>query len=238
MHELLDAGGHRELTGCVFAAAIELARDLERVEGVATRAFEDLDDGRPWQRATETDADHLVQCGDGQRGQLEVCPPLLRERRLERFRPPAVRPHRAEDADPRVDISPKREGERVRRCLVEPLRIVDRNEDWLGAGEFLQGRGGRRPECAPVDPPVDRIVPQERRRERPPLWCRQEVERGVVDVREQVDESRERERRLNARRPRDEHPPAPFGREVDARLPDGGLPDPRRAPNRERSSSV
>ena len=61
------------------------------------------------------------------------------KRRLERFRPPAVRATEQRTPIPRVDISPKREGERVRRCLVEPLRIVDRNEDRLGAGEFPAG---------------------------------------------------------------------------------------------------
>jgi hypothetical protein len=45
-HELLRACRYRQLARGVFPAANELSRDLERVEGVAFRAFDDPHDRR------------------------------------------------------------------------------------------------------------------------------------------------------------------------------------------------
>ena len=187
-HELLRARGNRQLAGRVVPASDELACDLERVEGIAARAFDDPHDRRAWQRATDACADHLVHRRDGERPQLEVGPPIFGQRGLERVRPPGVRPDRAEDADPRVGATPERERERVHRRRVEPLRVVDRDEDRLDASELVQGRRGPRRQRAAIDPAVGRVLPQERCRQRAPLRRRQAVKRCVVDVREQVDE--------------------------------------------------
>ena len=46
--EILRAGGNRKLGRGVVRASHQLARDLERVEGVAFGSLDDLHDGRAW----------------------------------------------------------------------------------------------------------------------------------------------------------------------------------------------
>ena len=179
-----------------------------------------------------------MQRRDRQRRKLQLFPSIVGQRRLERVRPPGPRPHRAEDADARVDDAPDRELERRRGRVVEPLRVVDRDDDRLIVRELPEeGRGCRR-NGAGIDPAARRVVPEDRSRERLSLRRRQHVESCIVDRREEVDKPCERQRGLHTRRSRHEHAPAGGAGELDPRLPDGGLPDSRRASDGERGSSV
>ena len=237
-HELLRAGGDRKLAGCVLVSADQLAGDLERVERIAARTLDDLHDGRPRQRAAEARADHFVHRGDGQRCQVEVFPPALRQRRLKGVRPGGICSDRAQHRDVRVVGAAECEVECVRARRIEPLRVVDRDEKRLRAGEPRQRGRGRGRQGARVDAPIDGIVAKERRRERASLRRRQELERLVVHSCEEVDQACERERRLHTRGSGGEHAPSLVGGEVDTCLPEGCLPDSGRAGHGKRHHSV
>ena len=141
--------------GCLRATD-ELARDLERVEGVAFRSLDDLHDRRTRQRAAQACADHLVDRRDGERPEHEVGLPLLGQRGLEGVPAAGVGPDRAEDADLRVGASSKREGECVHVAVSSHCASSTATRTGSARASSCSARRGPRRERAAVDPAVDR----------------------------------------------------------------------------------
>ena len=80
----------------MFAAAIELARDLDRIERVAARRLCDPHECRSRKRAPELLREHAVKGGDRKRSQLDVLDPEVALERRERRPGKLRRAHRDE----------------------------------------------------------------------------------------------------------------------------------------------
>ena len=128
----------------------------------------------------------------------------------------------------------RRVGERVGGRAVEPLDVVDRDEDGLPGGERAEGAQeadrdrralGRRPR---------RRRPKQRDLERVQLRGREAAELGRCDPVEQVDQRRERVLGLGVGGSRREHAKTALARSVDARLPERRLADAGAADEQER----
>ena len=116
--------------------------------------------------------------------------------------------------------------QRLLRGSVEPLDVVDRDEQRISGRERAQR--GQHAERDQVRLRRARgIGAVERDVERPALRWRQRRQLFVGDAVEQVDERSEGQPRLRAACPRHENPTAPLEPELDAALPEARLPDAR-----------
>jgi hypothetical protein len=94
LEALWDGNAARDV---VPTAAVELARNLDRVERIAARRLRDPHERRSRKRAPEFLREHAVESGDGKRSQLEVLElEVAFERRDRRLRK-LGRAHRDED---------------------------------------------------------------------------------------------------------------------------------------------
>ena len=119
------------------------------------------------------------------------------------------------------------------RTGVEPLQVVDRDDDAALLGQMLQ-RTADGPERPRVDGASGRVLDEERDLERAAAWRRQGREHLVESAVEQVAEPGVGERALGLGRTGREHAePAP-ARVLDGRAPERRLADPRRTFERER----
>ena len=107
-----------------------------------------------------------------------------------------VEPTRPEQQHARLRQPAKREPERARRRGVEPLEIVDRDDEPV-LGEQLQGVADRDPERPRIDRTAAGVLDQERDLECPALRRRQ----GGQDVVEQLRRRDRRGRRAQGRAP-------------------------------------
>ena len=124
---------------------------------------------------------------------------------------------------------PRGERDHLGALGVEPLHVVDRDQQPLVRGEQ---RDAGQPDAARVRRRVAGVGAQQRDLERTPLRGREAVEvRGA----EQVAERDEREPALGARGARREHVHPDGARGVGARAPDGALADPRLARDDDRA---
>ena len=229
-HELLRAGGDRKLAGCVLVSADQLAGDLERVERIAARTLDDLHDRRPRQRAAEARADHFVHRGDGQRCQVEVFPPALRQRRLKGVRPgrhpfgPSTTPRRLRRRRGGVRSGVRSRVAGSSHCASSTAMrsgCVRARPDSAVAVAVASARGSMRPSTGSSR----RSAAASARR------CGAGRSSSAASSTRAKRSTRpgERERRLHTRGSGDEHAPALVGGEVDTCLPEGCLPDSGRA---------
>ena len=156
-------------------------------------------------RARKRDAKALPQqtmsCADAQRAQPQPPKPFIRKRAVEpeRSRLRAVTAARNEKRDGRRRKPPKREREHRRRRRIQPLHIVDRNQQRPTATlpEKLEHRERNRPliRRSPLD-----LLEQQSGRKRPTLRRRQPLQPLRQHRTQQISERSERERRLGTRR--------------------------------------
>ena len=182
-----------------FAGAGAGSRELQRVQRVALRRARDPLQRGPSEREGEAAADHLVQLAGVERAEPQ---PLDLERMVERERVGrrlAVDADRGDDADRPLPDPAQREGERARRRAVEPLHVIQREDQRRGLGEQRRHRGADR---AAVRRRSARALAQQRDVERVALGLGQ---LGAGDRREQVRERRERELGFGLDRPAGEH---------------------------------
>ena len=235
-HELLDIAGHRKrLTqGVSVSLARERLRHLEGEEGIASRDLRQTCQGRSSQGIAEPRPDQLVQTGEGERSGGDTLDALRRKR--------SRKPERELDTDGRAAGEQQAgasgqpahgELERLPRRRVEPLHVVDRDEQRLPLGEGGEHADQRRRRRACVCRFVA-LAPQQRRRESPFLDGRQ---RSASLVEGRADEIRERgirQRRLALRRTRLEDAERPRLGGAHGLEPDRGLADPCFALDHER----
>ena len=85
---------------------------------------------------------------------------------------PVYGPDRLPDFAASIDATAERVGESVDCRRVEPLCVVDGDENRVGARKPVEGSCGRRSERASVDSSVGGILPQKRPHERAPQHIR------------------------------------------------------------------
>jgi len=213
------AGKGQGLGTARAVAPRQAAGQLERVERVAARDLVDPAQGRTRDRPHDP-GEHAPQRRLVQRTQVASIRALRREHGgdTERVHRVRVEPHRREDPD-RVGLQPpERVPQRVRRHRVQPLEVVDRDDD--------------RPA---LDRPSDRVQDRPTASERVLRPKGFLVDRHVLD---QVDEANERERHLLLGRPSDEDAVPEVSAALHAEPPERGLPDPRAAADQERAEPL
>jgi hypothetical protein len=231
---LWDGNAARDV---VLAAAVELTRDLERVERVASRRLRDPHECRSRKRAPELLREHAVEGGDRERPQLDALDPEVALERRDRRSGKLRRAHR-EEAQHRLLVEPaQRELDHRRRRSIEPVEVVDRAHDLRFAGERPQKREESSADDAPLGRPCGRGA-QERGIEAHPLRLGQSREELVRHVGEQIRERREGEPGFRLGRPGDQHSRALRTSVLDRRQPQGRLADSRLADDRDRTRSL
>ncbi|HEY2936633.1 MAG TPA: hypothetical protein VGJ25_08530 [Gaiellaceae bacterium] len=119
------------------------------------------------------------------------------------------------------------ERERARGRRVEPLDVVDREDDELVSGEQLQRAANRNAESSRIYRTCRWLVDEERNLERASLWRRQCWRNVSENVVEQISQRSVREPALRLGRTRREDAQAPFTGRFDGCEPERRLPDPR-----------
>jgi hypothetical protein len=193
-------------------------RQLERVERVAARHLVDAHEPRPRDRLDRA-VEHVAQLVDAERAEVDRLEPPRRDGAGELERVAAACPGRRQHADRLRVEAPEREAERPRRAGVEPLEVVDRDDDRAARDELAQRVEGRAPAR-------DRVVLG--------------AERGCVEAGrlEQVGERDEVERHLLLRGPREDDLDARRTAARDRVVPELGLADPRLAADGQRTDAV
>ena len=154
------------------------------------------------------------------------------ERRVERRL--ALRACREKEAHGDAVEPPRRVGERVGGRAVEPLDVVDRDEEGLSGGERAERAQEADRDRRALGRRSRRRRPKQRDLERVQLRGREAAELGRGDTVEQVDQRRERVLRLGVGGSRCEDAKTALARFVDARLPERRLADARAADEHER----
>ena len=231
--ELLHRVGQRQVVAHVERPSLgERAADLEREQRVAECRVGDPSDELAGKIEAEPLGEDAPEGAHAQRLDLEPRKPRRPERRLERRL--ALRACREEKAHGNAVEPARGEGERVGGRAVEPLDVVDRDEDGLPGGERAEGAQeadrdrrafGRRPR---------RRRAKQRDLERVQLRGREPAELGRDDAVEQVDQRRERVLGLGVGGSRREDAKTALARSVDARLPERRLADSGAADEHER----
>ena len=203
----------------------ELASDLEREQRIPEGRIEDAAEEMPRQRQSEPPEQDAPRRPEAQRADVQDLEPTCLERLLEgRRRPSALGEQNADVAL----VEPSRSvGERGGRRRVEPLEVVDRNEQRCRGCE-----GAQRPEEADRDRLRFRGRTgggrsEQRHLERLELRSGQSRQLLAPDAVEEVDERRERELRLGVARPHREDAQALIASSGDSGLPELRLPESR-----------
>ena len=242
--ELLHRVGQRQVVDGVERPSLrERATDLEREERVAERRVGDPTDELPGEIEAEPLREHTPEGAHAQRLHLEPCEPARPECRLEGRL--SLRPRREEEADGDALEPTRRVRQRVGRRAIEPLDVVDRDEEGLPGGKRAQGAEEADRDRRPLGRRPRRRRAEERDLERVQLRGREAAELVRRDPVEQVDQRRERVLGLGVGRSCREDAEPVLARCVDARLPERRLPDAgaadeherRRCPGREELSN-
>jgi hypothetical protein len=206
---------------------------LDREQRVAARGLVKLSQNAAGHAQGQSIEQQAPRPPKAQRADLEALQLGRRECGFESGRAPGTL--RDQEADVGVLEPPGGEHERVGGRSIQPLDVVDGNDEGLGGGQRTQraqqaGRDGARLEAR-----ADRLGPQERHLQRLALRSSETGQRSHVDVLQQIGEGSERQLRLGVARTRgeDTQPPAPRG--VDSGLPQGRLADAGFAAEEERA---
>ncbi len=132
---------------------------------------------------------------DAERADPNALYPVRIERVLDRGRFPLAEPAGPDEQQARLGQPAECKPERGRRRRVEPLEVVDR-DDQLLLGEQLQGAADRDPEGPRIDRTAGWIRDEQGNLERAPLRRRQLRENVVEDPVEEVAQPGEGERAL------------------------------------------
>ena len=199
--------------------------------GFPERRLDDPAQDLSLQGEPEALGEHAADGAEAQRSDADRRDHIL-ERALERRR----RPGAPGEQERRPTVEPPRgERERVRRRGVEPLEVVDGDDnDRVALCQSAQDVQEGDPDRMRLGGRTVGVYAQQRRLERAALWRRQSLDVSEVDAVEQVDQARERQLGVGAARPRGKDAQAPAHAAVDPRLPQGRLPSPRATDQHER----
>jgi hypothetical protein len=224
--ERAKARGDRQRLVKRRLAAMLLDRppELEREEGVAAGGL--VEAHQRWARHAhpKTQPEKLMESGEGERPEAE---PLRWEPGLERDRGWLAigETDSREHANRLSHQTAEGEGKDSRRGLVEPLGIVDRDEQRAATGERAEDVQEGKPDRPLVWRLPFRLGEEERRLERPPLRRGNSGQRVLECAGEEVAERGEGELHLRAGGPAGKRPLPTRPGAGKARLPEHRLPD-------------
>ena len=217
--QVLDRIRHGQvLAGAGQVAFRERAPEFEREQRVAERRV----DQAPKQMTREAETEPLVQKlpypAQAQRTHLEALDARRPDRPLERRRSTGALGEQEADGG---RLEPwRRELQHFERRRVEPLHVVDRDQERPAIGQRAQDVEKTERDRPQLGWPTGRLGAQDRDLERSPLRSVQVPELRAVDPVEKIDEPGECQPRRRSVRTRREHPdPAP------TRSGDTGLPE-------------
>ena len=229
--QLAQALGHaqRLARGRSRVRSDQLAAQLERKERVARGRLLHAGELGPCQLEPQPLLEQVPHGGERQRADGQPLEPLVRERALELDRARKVRsqPQSGQEHDRLVSETPERDLERARRRWVEPLDIVEGDEDRRLLGQGTKNVQHRKPDCVRIGRRLAGLHEQQRHLERPPPGRRERRPDLAEHVAEQFRETGERERGLGLDSPAGQHGAEPAASVLDARLPEHGLADSR-----------
>ena len=130
---------------------------------------------------------------------------------------------------------PKRECERTRRGRVEPLDVVDGNEERLPLAQCLEHAADRHAQCAAIDRLIRRVLDEQGNLERMSPRRRERRQHVVDGALEQISQPRVSEAVLGLGRSRREDAQSSRPRMLDAGKPDRRLPNAGLALEHERA---
>ena len=226
VHELFQIRGDWQLLARIHPAApsLQRARELEGEERISRRRLPDAQERRSGKDGAEARSQQLVQRADAERAELDAAEPLIGQVPLQPER------HLVASGQDRGDRLHVEAGQsepkhRKRRC-VEPLDVVDREQQLVVDGERPQG--AQESECNNALLGGCAVEFRERKRgfERPPLRPWQLRQHVGDDVSDQVGQPGERERRFRLGRAAGEHQVSTRLRRPDGCEPQRGLADP------------
>ena len=206
------------------------ARELQCVEGVSARDLVQPEQRRSWERPPQRLAQQQLGRTDAQWPHLESFDGTRCKSVLDARHDDGLAETPRQEHEQRHGRQPsQREGQHARRGGVDPLAVVDRDDEGPLLGEQLQARSDGDPERAWVDCVVWYAVDQQRHLDRMPPRFGEQRQHALHGAFEEVGENDVREPTLDLRRSRRQHPvAAPFGL-GDAGRPERGLPDARLA---------
>ncbi len=204
------------------------AADLEDEQGVARRRRRQAGEERPAQGDPDPALDELAEGGERQRRQDDVLEHVVGQ--LEQRRRGCTGRHPGGEEQPHpVGQPPCHEVEHPLRLRVEPLDVVDSDEDRAGVRELGQHRRERRRGGAELDVLVLGVAEEQRRSEGPRLRGREGRPHLVEDGADEIGDAEVGQPRLVLGGPRLQHAVAGVDRSGDGVQPDGGLAHPRLA---------
>jgi hypothetical protein len=164
------------------------------MERVAARDLGDALDRRPRQLPAELRDEQVVEAADAERSKGEPVEPDVRvgRRQVEECRR-GRRPDGRDEPDGGVAEAARGEHQRVGGGAVEPLGVVDRDDQRPLVGEAPQDRRRTGGDRVRIQAALTGLRPEHRDIDGRPLRGRERCEQIVVDAVEQVGETAERE---------------------------------------------
>ncbi len=215
----------------------DLAAELESEERIPACGLIDPDERGSRQREREPTPEKPVDRSDRQ--WLDRQPSELGEGAVEfEWRLDGSATRSRENTHRLVLKPPQHERQDIRGARIDPLHVIDRDENGPLLGERMHDRDERKPENTGLRRRPPGLPKEQRRLERASLERHEQRERLVHDRREQVTDRCERDPRLRRTRPRFEDTQAALVREAQSLLPQGRLADPRLALEQQRLTRV
>ena len=223
-----DAGiGRRSPGRTTGSDGRERPGDLERVERVAAGRLLDPDEHEARERSAEPGHEELMQGGERHRPEPHRIPRLVRDAggELQR-RGGRIAAHGQQD--PRGPVGEAPDGVRQDRArgIVDPLRVVERDDEPRLARKLLEQRRGRHRQRPLVRKLTGRLGPQDRDVQGVALDRGERRHPIGADLRQEVREPAEGQLALGFGGCRAEDDRAALLRPVDRGSPDRGLADP------------
>ena len=212
------------LPRCRIAPPLERAGDLERVERITVCEFVQTHQRRSSRRATELRPQDPVERADAERPQRDPQPVARAQRQLNVARP---RAQGDEHRNPLVGQAPGAEADQERGRAIEPLDVVDRDEDGTSLLEEPKRPEEGRRHGALIGRPTSRIPTQQRDVERTQLGRRERSRNLLVGSFEQIAQAGIGELLLRFARAAHKHSEPPSPRFGDQPPPERRLTDPR-----------
>ena len=182
--------------------------------------------------------EQLVDRADAERPDANTVDPVRLERVLDGGRLLSLaEPSRPDQQDVRVGQPAQRETQRARRRGIEPLEVVDRDDEPV-LGEQFQSASNRNSQGTWVDRTTGCVLDEECDLERPTAGGRQSGQDVVESAFEQIAQTGVSECALRLGRPRREDAQPPPTRGVYNLAPERRLADPGLALQRDRAGPV
>ena len=209
------------------AASLQVADDLEGVERVAAGRVAHFVENRPRQHQSQVGLHDAMQRAGVEWTHIDLRDAVAGQRTSELAEEVAFesRTAREEHADALGLQSSARVGEACGRGRVEPLDVIDRDDDGAIVGERTQRRQERETDRVGVRWRSFVVTEEERARKRAALLRRQGRERQVEHGVQQIADAGEREGRLALGRTGSEDAEPTVARFLETSLQEGGLPD-------------